>query len=152
MNENEMIVEDYNEATELAVAPEAAAPVTAGEDYVCTMKIETQEQALDLFEALSNADALDDHIGEVIHVHDYVVQNVQMVDAETGELTARHRIVLMCDEGNFGTVSTGVETAMRNLTVALAKFPAPWNPPIALKPVKQQGNKGYKFTSLERVR
>lgn len=130
----------------------AAAPKSNPMAYFTTLNPQTMDEAIDLAAALSDADALEDQIGNVISIHDYVIQPVEMVNEKTGEVETANRIVLVCDEGNFACVSTGVETSMRNLTTALAAFPFPWTPSVKVKPVKKQGKNGYKFTSLEFVR
>ena len=132
-----------------ALAPTPAANPMA---YFSTFEPETMEEAINLAAALSDAEALEDQIGNVIGIHDYVVQPIEVVNEKTGVIESANRIVLMCDEGNFACVSSGVETSMRNLTTALKNFPAPWNPSVKVKPVKKQGKNGFKFTSLEFVR
>lgn len=143
------IVESFEEITDLAPVEEQPSGIARPAEYFCSMQPTTREEALDLAKALSNAESLDDHIGEVYHMENYVLQPVQLADPATGEVRNATRIVLMCEEGNFGTASVGVETSMRNLVTAMGKFQAPWNPGIAFRAVKVQGNKGYKFTSLE---
>lgn len=144
----EAIVEEFNNEI-VPAQPQTMTVSNSNEGYFCSAPTETLEDALELARALSNADQLDDVMGQTLHLHDYVLQSVTVTDQATGELRDCTRIVLMCDEGNFGTISTGVETSMRNLVTALKKFPAPWNPSIEIKPVKVQGKNGYKFTSLE---
>lgn len=144
------IVETFEEVTDLApVDNNQPSGIASPADYYCSMPVETREEAMALAKALSNAESLDDHIGEVYHLENYVIQPVRLTDRETGEVRDANRIVLMCEEGNFGTASTGVETSMRNIVTAMKKFPAPWTPGIAFKAVKIQGTNGYKFTSLE---
>lgn len=147
---SEAIIENFTEITEeptaIAAQPQ---PISNAGSYICSMPTNTRDDALALARALSNTDDLSDQIGQVLHMHNYVIQAVTITDPETGELRGANRIVLMCEEGNFGTVSAGVETSMRNLVTAMKDFPAPWDPPVAFTPVKRQGRNGYKFTTLD---
>lgn len=144
------IIENFTEITDepTAITAHSHSTSNAG-SYICSMLIDTREDALALAHALSNTDDLSDQIGKTLHMHNYVIQAVTIADPETGEMREANRIVLMCDEGNFGTVSAGVETSMRNLVTAMKNFPAPWDPPIAFIPMKRQGRNGYKFTTLD---
>lgn len=145
------IVEDFDavEETTVIVAPSSAAPrplVKKDGTTWCSLQGADRETGLLVFDALSNAEALDDHVGEVISVHDLATQVVSLPDLETGELRDTLRIVLMCDEGNFATCSTGVYTSMDNLICAIG---APtWAPSIPLRIEKKRGSRGYKFTTL----
>ena len=148
---SEAIIEEYSEvSTELApAAPQTITASNNEQGYFCSMPTKTREDALELARALTNAEELEGMIGRTLHLHDYVLQPVTVTDQRTGEIRNCTRIVLMCDEGNFGTISTGVETSMRNLCTAMKNFPAPWNPPIEVVPTKQQGKNGFKFTQLD---
>lgn len=112
---------------------------------------ESMEEKLDLYDAVSDSESLDDHVNEVISVQDVVIQPVEMVDDKTGEVVHRNRIVLVTPAGEaFGCVSSGVETSLRNL-FAIVGMP-PWTPSIDFKVVKKKGRNGYNFTSLKRVK
>lgn len=115
----------------------------------CSIHAETQDERLDIYEAMSNSMPLDDMVGKVVCVENVIIQPVEMPDNATGELTVRNRIVLITPEGDaYGCTSTGVETSMKNL-FSIVGCP-PWNPAIAFDVVKKQGRNGYKFTSLQR--
>lgn len=145
------IIENFEEVTALAPQPPAEiVPMDNATSYYCSMPVTTRDEALQLASALSNADSLADKIKEVLHMHDYVVQSCQVTDRATGEVRNAKRIILMCEEGNFATISSGVETSMRNITDALKAFPAPWDPPIAVRPMKKKGA-SFEFTTLELV-
>lgn len=148
-NENTPIIESFDEVEEtVALAAPAAPRALATSDAAtwCSLQGADRATGLAVFDALSNAESLDDHVGEVITVHDLATQTVALTDAETGEVRNTLRIVLMCDEGNFATCSTGVYTSLNNLICAIG---APtWEPGIPLRVEKKKGTRGYKFTSL----
>lgn len=113
-----------------------------------SMKSETREDRLDLFEAVTNAEALEDHINERIDVQDVTIQPVEFADSLTGELKMQNRITLITPEKDaFACTSLGVETSLKQLFGIVGE--PPWIPAIPLKAVKQQGNGKYKFTSLQ---
>jgi hypothetical protein len=113
-----------------------------------SMKSETREERLDLFEAVTNAEPLEDHINECIMVQDVTIQPVEFVDSVTGEYKMQNRITLITpDKDAFACTSLGVETSLKQLFGIVGN--PPWVPALPLKAVKQQGNGKYKFTSLQ---
>lgn len=113
-----------------------------------SMKSETREERLDLFEAVTNAEPLEDHINECIMVQDVTIQPVEFVDSVTGECKMQNRITLITpDKDAFACTSLGVETSLKQLFGIVGN--PPWVPALPLKAVKQQGNGKYKFTSLQ---
>lgn len=149
MKEN-AVIESFEEVTELAAPVRTSLATTDTDTYFCSMPVTSRQEALQLADALSNTEPLSDHMGEELHMHNYIVQACEVNDRETGEIRAAKRIILMCDEGNFGTISSGVENSMRNITDAMKMYPAPWDEPIAFKAVTK-GKKPREFTSLELV-
>lgn len=115
----------------------------------CSIHAETQEDRLDIYEAVSNSLSLDDMVGKAVEVENVIIQPVEMTDNATGEIMQRNRIVLITPKGDaYGCTSTGVETSMKNL-FSIVGCP-PWNPAIKFDVVKKQGRNGYKFTTLQR--
>lgn len=90
---------------------------------------------LNVISAVMNAEALSDHLGEPLTLRHYVGQVIEMPDEETGELRAVPRIILLCDEGDFYAISTGVMSALENITGIVGQ-PADWP---AGKVVKVEG-------------
>ena len=133
--------------TELAAITDDAPEFSRG--MYCSIHAETQNDRLDIYEAVSNSLPLDDMVGKVVEVENVIIQPVEMTDNATGEQTVRNRIVLITPKGDaYGCTSTGVETSMKNL-FAIVGCP-PWSPAIAFDVVKKQGRNGYKFTTLQR--
>lgn len=109
----------------------------------------TMDERLKIFNAVNNAFALEDIINTPIKISNVIIQPVETVDRATGEQMQRNRIVLICEDGAaYGCMSTGVETALRNL-FAIVGNPDEWEHAITMKPVKVQGKNGFKFTTLE---
>lgn len=116
-----------------------------------SIQAETQADRLDIYDAVSNSEPLDEIVGSHIEVEHVIIQPIEMRDNMTGDIVVRNRIVLITPDGKaFGCTSSGVETSIKNL-FSIVGCP-PWNPAIALDVVKKQGRNGYKFTSLQRHR
>ena len=116
--------------------------------FYCSMQGENQEDRLKIYKAFNNSKPLEDMIDKVISVEHVIIQPVTVSDMATGEPKEANRIVLIDAKGNaYGCTSSGVETSIRNLFGIVG--PAPWNPPLKVKPTKNKGRKGYNFTSLE---
>ena len=113
-----------------------------------SFKGESREERLTIFEAVTNAERLEDHLNEKISVQHVIIQPVRMADRVTGEIREGNRIVLCSNDGvAYACMSEGVETAIKQL-FGIVGMP-PWNPPIDFKAVKQQGRNSYKFTTLQ---
>lgn len=132
---------------ELSIVEEESNPLGLG--VYCSIHAETQEDRLDVYEAVSDSESLDEYVGKVINVEHVIIQPVEMENHKTGEMEMRNRIVLIDDKGKaYGCTSTGVETSMKNLFGIVGR--PPWTPAIPFEVVKKQGRNGYKFTSLKR--
>ena len=114
---------------------------------VCSVNAETQEERLQIFDAVSNATALDDVLGEPLRIRDVIVQKVDYANEVTGEVEKVSRIILIADDGvAYSCTSKGVSLALQNLIGIVGK--PTWEPPLPLKAIKKQGNNGYKYTTL----
>lgn len=136
--------------TELAIAqtaPTAIDTANPSAGMYCSMKGNSREERLAVFEAVTNAEALEDHINERLNVCDVVIQPVEFADSVTGELVQQNRIVLVTEEGRaYACVSLGVETAIKQLFGIVGQ--PHWEPAIALVATKEKAKNGYKFTTL----
>ena len=86
------------ENTELATISNDAPDFSRG--MYCSVHAETQEDRLDIYEAVSNSMSLDDMVGKTIEVENVIIQPVEMTDHATGEQTTRNRIVLISPNGD----------------------------------------------------
>lgn len=136
---------------ELAVSTDENSISPLGSGVYCSIHAETQDERLDIYDAVSDSKSLDDMVGKVINVENVIIQPVEMEDNKTGELVNRNRIVIIDDKGEaYGCTSTGIETSMKNL-FGIVGMP-PWTPAIAMEVIKKQGRNGYKFNSLKRYK
>lgn len=114
----------------------------------CSMHADSIDDRIKVFNAINSSLALDDFVGKTLHVKDLVIQPVELTNERTGEIEQSKRVVLIDVDGKaYATVSKGVASAIRNIFAIIGV--APWDKPLKLKPVKRQGNHGFKYTTLE---
>ena len=143
MTEEMAIVE--SNATAIASPINGENPISG---MYSSLKSDSMQERLEVFDAVSNAQALEDHINERINVENIIIQPVERIDKLTGEITQGNRITLIdTDKVAFACMSLGVETALKQLFGIVGE--PPWKGGIPLVAVKQTGNNGYKFTTLQ---
>lgn len=115
---------------------------------ISSVNAETQEERLAIYDAINNAGELQAHIGECLFITDVIMQPIELESADGDGKKQAYRIVLIDENGQtYGTVSSGVETSMRNLFAVVGN--PPWHPAIPLTPVSKKGRSGWNFTTLD---
>lgn len=115
--------------------------------FYSSVNAETQEERLELYNAISNPDDLESMIGKKILINDVVMQPITLKNAETGELTPCIRTVLICGNKAYACASTGIETAIKNLFATVGQ--PTWEPPIPMVvEQKKSANNLGKFYTL----
>lgn len=115
-----------------------------------SMKAETREEKVALYNAINNPqERLGDHINEVIMVKDLLIEIIELVNDNTGELDRVPRMVLIDEEGkSYVAVSIGIFSALKRIC---SLFGEPtWNEPIPCK-IKQITKGEKKLLSIELV-
>lgn len=112
-----------------------------------SLKGETPEEKIALFESINEAERLSDHLNQVIKTQNLIVQAVDITDRQTGEVIPATRVILIDDKGkSYACVSEGIKSSL-NLLMGIFGNP-PWEPAIPLKAVKKRGNNGFEFLTL----
>ena len=124
--------------TGLAVAEKETALNLMGEQKASftSLKNETNEEKQILYKAMSNPDKrLGDCINTVIQAKDLFMEQVEMVNQETGEVQVCPRIVIVDKDGlSYQSVSFGVFNALKRV---IQVFGNPtWEQPIPLKVIQ----------------
>lgn len=124
--------------TGLAVAEKETALNLMGEQKASftSLKNETNEEKQILYKAMSNPDKrLGDCINTVIMAKDLFMEQVEMVNQETGEVQVCPRIVIVDKDGlSYQSVSFGVFNALKRV---IQVFGNPtWEQPIPLKVIQ----------------
>jgi len=125
---------------ELSAAEAGVFSTFKGEDFATRVKV---------FAAVTDAEPLSDHIGEVINLANVVAQNVEVHDDNTDSMVKAARVILVDDEGKaYAAISDGLYRSLQNI-FAIVGYPESWDGgvfPIVVKEVKSR--KGFRFFTV----
>ena len=117
----------------------AIASTFTGEDFATKVRV---------FDAVSNALPISEHVGETINLRNWVGQVVEVAD-EDGELQSVVRVILVDADGTaYAALSDGLYRALVNIAGVIG-LPDTWSNPIAVKVVEQRSRKGFRFFTLK---
>jgi hypothetical protein len=120
----------------------------SGKGVMSTFKGEDFGTKLQVIEAMTNAEPLDNHMGKVINLRNVVIQSVTISDQQTGVTTDAPRIVLVDESGAaYSAVSGGIFSSLKNFFAVLGtcdQWPAAL--PVVASRVKSKNNAGSFFT------
>lgn len=109
---------------------------------------DSQADRLRIYDAISTAEPIADHLGETIMLANAVAQLVEVAD-EQGELQSAVRVILVDADGSaYAAISDGLYRAMVNL-FGLLGSPSTWTDPVAVKVVEQRSRKGFRFYTIK---
>lgn len=100
----------------------------------CSMRAETPEEKVTLFNALNNANnKIRDNVNKELMIKDVYVEKVFCIDEKTGEKTCCPRTVLIDENGEgYTAVSIGVFSSLKKL---FQIFGVPtWEKPVCIVP------------------
>lgn len=113
-----------------------------GPQCYCSMKVESKEDKMRLYNAMSNPDKrLADCINSVINVKDVYAETVYLKNEDTGLTEPAPRVILIDEDGtSYSSVSVGVFSALKKM---ISVFGSPtWEEPIKVKILQQtKGNR-----------
>ena len=99
--------------------------------------------------ATQNAEPLSDHLGKSIEIVHYVVERVEMVNEQTGEVGPAIRTTLITKDGKaFSATSEGGARSIQQITAVLGS-PNDWPEPVKVIPTEVKSRKGFKFFTLK---
>lgn len=108
-----------------------------------------RDSRVQVLKAMTDSTPLDEHLGKEIELANFVVQQVDMPNEETGELVQVPRIILVTTDGKaLHAISQGVFSALKNITGVLG-MPADGYWPVKVKPTQEKTRKGYKVFTLK---
>lgn len=109
------------------------------------------DAAIEVFDAISNAERLSDHIGEEIKLRDYVAHVIEITD-DDGVVYKTIRTVLIADDGTaYAAVSNGIVSALQMLQGLLGPI-ASWQEPVSVMAVEQRTRQGFRVMTLNRYK
>lgn len=105
--------------------------------YYVSFALDTNENRAMLVNALgAGCQRVKDHVNETINLRDFILQDVEVVDQNSGEVSQATRIILI-DENKtaYACTSIGVKNAIKALVMAYGE-PATWKEAIPVKVVQ----------------
>jgi hypothetical protein len=114
-----------------------------------TVALNSHADRIKVLSALSNSKSIADALGATIAVTDVIVQAVDMVNEQTGEMRTVPRVVFIDDKGNAHHATSG--PLYRDVKNLLAIAPhSEWTEPVKVK-VTQEGSGTGKYFTLNYV-
>ena len=134
------------------------APVTLtnmgdGGMLVTSIDTSTREGSIKAFNASQDPGRLDEHLNEEITIKDVIMQNVQVTDNQTGEVTPAVRTILVTPEGKaYAATSTGIVNSLHQIFTLFGE-PQTWREPLTVRVMQKHSrtNSMYKFLTLSIV-
>ena len=111
----------------------------------------TRSGKIALYAALQNADKLDEHLNETIHMTNAIAQAVQVTDDNTGEISNTVRVILVGDHGDAYAATSPTLASGLNTLFGIFGTPDTWTEPLDIKVVTRKSRRGFKFFSIEPV-
>jgi hypothetical protein len=128
---------------------ERMAMLNAGTGIVSTLDGATREGKVATLNAVTNAEPINEHLGEVINLTHVVVQAVQIADEKTGEVSDVPRTILLTDDGTaYAAVSDAILGSLRDV-FGIMGHPSEWTEPLPVKVVEKRGRAGFRFYKIE---
>lgn len=117
----------------------------------CSFPVESHEDRVKLYNMINGStERLADHINKTLVLRDVFIEEVNLVNEETGEVANCPRIVFMAVDGKmYGCVSFGILQAFKRLCMCFG-WPS-WNPGLTVE-VKQRKIKEKNMLTLEVVK
>jgi hypothetical protein len=152
-NDNDDTIE---EATEVGAGSTDVVAIIAGLNnpqlgFYSSVKTDSFEDKLAIVRAMAGSEALDNNLGKEIALVNFIIQPVDIANRLTGEVNTAPRIVLMDANGTaYHATSIGILSSLRNIMSVLGE-PATWPAPVNVKIIKQKGNNGFSFFTIQFV-
>lgn len=140
-------------STDVAVVKDAdkqmAALAGKRDEFMTTLDTSTDAGKAALYNALSDAEALSDHLNVPIEFAGYSAQIVEFAD-EDGVLQEGMRIIITSSNGkSYASMSNGIVKALKNI-VAVFGDPSSWDSPKTVRAV-EEGKKPRAYYTLKLV-
>lgn len=96
-------------------------PVGGNGSFVSSFETKSDKGKIKVFSVLQTSDRLEDHLNEPFNLKDVVMQNVEITDAQTGEITPQVRTILVADDDScYSAVSNQLVSSLRTMFGILA--------------------------------
>jgi hypothetical protein len=101
-----------------------------------------------ILSAVTDAEPIADHLNEVIHLKDVIVQATTLADDSGEERDALRTILIDADGKAYAAVSDGLFKYLQNMFAILGN-PTTWSEPLAIRVVEKRGRKGFRFFTVQ---
>ena len=123
---------------------------TPGAAFYSSIKSDSFANKKALAKALTASTPVDESMGEIIKLTNFVVLPVDLAN-DSGEVTTAPRVILIdADNKAYHGTSVGLLSAIRNLIATLGE-PETWEEPVEIKVVQQKGRNGFKFFTINLI-
>ena len=112
-----------------------------------TLNTSEKSGQLQLLTAISDAEALSDHVGEDIKLSHFVLQATTITDDDGKESDAVRSILIDADGNAYAAVSDGMVKSLQNM-VAILGHPSTWEEPTSIKVVEKKSRRGFRFMTI----
>ena len=119
------------------------------QNVYCSKVAESETENKELFNALESCDALlNDSGGQEIEIKDMYIEDIQVVDEESGELKTKYRTILFDVNGQtYATGSYGIYNILKKI-VQIYGLPESWEKPLKVKVAKRPIGNGKQSLTL----
>jgi hypothetical protein len=116
---------------ELEIVAKASTDIVDGTRFVTSINTDTPEGAVEIFNALSDAEDIRDHLGETLEIVHFAAEPAEFED-ENGEVRAGVRTVLITKDGL--ALQSGSDQLVRSLNRLFGIFGTPdtWKEPVRI--------------------
>lgn len=110
-----------------------------GEDFAAKLTIAS---------ALTTSEPIEENLDTMLNLTNFIVTPVDFV-GDDGIVETAPRVILIDDKGTaYHATSIGLLTALKNIVSVLGE-PSSWPNPVAIKVVREKGNKGFHFFTIK---
>lgn len=128
------------------VGMDLASAFGEGAAFYSTLTVDSFDDRINVVSAMTSAENLADHLGEVINLTNWVCHPVS-IESDDG-MDEAIRTVLIDDKGDcYACVAGGILRALQNLA-GIAGHPSTWEHPVAVTAVEERTRRGFKVLTL----
>ena len=124
------------------------ATINSDVSVVTSIDASNRAGAIKLFNATADAEPLNEHLGEILYITDYVMEPITVTNEETGEATTAIRTVIIDKDGvAYNAISEQLFKSLRRL-FAMIGHPQTWKAPVPLIVTEQKSSGPRRFFKL----
>lgn len=110
-------------------------------NVVTSIKGGTEQDLIKVYNAMSDSEAIADHLGEPLTMQDYIAEEIELVNEQTGELESAIRFTIITPSGaTYSAVSNEFAKRM-SLLFAMFGTPDMWERPKTFVVTQRKSSK-----------